>query len=118
MSLSFSNPVVITVACYIVLTVATVLGVPTLLTMVPAILIGPMFSAFAVWTGIAFAWQWVEGEPMPIAMFIAAFLWVGWTARDSRLTAGGVHMAGGEQWGIFLCAIASAIFYNDTVRWY
>ena len=78
--------------------------------------LGPALAGCLIWSGIAWGWRVFEGGPMPLLLFVAAFLWVGFTARDPRLTEGGRYMAGGEQWGIVLAAVVAIFSYG--LRWY
>ena len=107
----------VTVGCYVVVFVSILLGVPSLIATPIGAFAGPVISSGLVWGGIAYAWRLVEGGSMPLPLYVAAFLWVGWSARDPRLTDLGKHFAGGEQWGILLSAVI-AFVVQDGLRWY
>lgn len=107
----------VTIICYVSVLVLTFLGVPSLIVSAIGTVAGPVVSSCLVWGGMAYAWRLVEGGPLPLAIYVAAFLWVGWSARDPRLTALGHHFAGGEQWGILLSAVI-AFFVQGGLRWY
>ena len=113
---------------YAVVLGAILLGIPTLFAGglgIPVGLIGTRFgfrtpvlpAPLVAWLGIAFLWEWLIGYPIPIALLVIAFLWAGWSARDPKLTDMGYHMAGPEQWAIFLTGVSVATL-SDGIRWY
>lgn len=114
---------------YAVVVGAVLLGIPTWVAGalgIPVSLIGGRFAGFrppvllpllVAWLTIAFLWERFLGYPIPIALLVVAFLWAGWTAKDPKLTDMGHHMAGAEQWAIFLTGIGVAVM-SDSIRWY
>ena len=114
----------ITVASYAVVLAAVLCGLPTLaafpagllLCNLPGRIVGPLLSSAFVWGGIAYAWQWVEGDQMPLIVFVAAFLWVGWCAQERGVGLGGFVVAGCEQCAIVFAAVGAAVA-SGGVRW-
>lgn len=115
---------VVTLLCYAVVTVAVFCGLPTRavvylgarLAVLLGRVLGPLVAAAAVWSAIAGLWRLADGHPIPVVVWVLAYAWVGWAAQRQRVSLGGFVIAIGEQGGIALVAIVSAIAW--PVRWY
>lgn len=106
----------VTAASYAVVTIAALVGLPTRAALAISRNLGgawwragPILAACLVWGAISLVWRLVEGEQIPLTIYVAAFLWVGWSAQRVGVPLGGVWIAAGEQAAIMLTAVAWGI---------
>ena len=106
----------VTAASYAVVTIAALVGLPTRGALAISRYVGGAFwraglilAACLVWGAVSLVWRLVEGDQVPLTIYIAAFFWVGWSAQRAGVPLGGVWIAAGEQVAIMLTAVAWGI---------
>ncbi len=77
---------------------------------------GLLSANVILWLGVGALWGALLGGPMPLLLFLGVFLVYGVSAKEPDLTDHGFMVAGAEQWGVAIAAVAHAVLVG--VRWF